>query len=94
MIDGLNYLVQLIIKDQSFTPKKSQLWVPGKSFHIKNCEYLESIDIGGYSFSDYNGKFELINLPSLKSISIGKNVSFTGESNCFVYSSFTIRGMA
>ena len=36
-----------------------------------NCNKLESISIGKYSFSDYSGEFELLNLPELQSISIG-----------------------
>ena len=42
-----------------------------KIFHILNCESLESIDIGEYSFSDFGGDFELKNLPQLQSIQIG-----------------------
>ena len=36
-----------------------------------NCESLESIQIGEYSFSDFAGEFELKNLPQLQSIQIG-----------------------
>ena len=47
-----------------------------KSFQILNCDKLESISIGEYSFSDYGGEFELSNLPELHSIVIGQlNVS-------------------
>ena len=61
-----------------------------KSFHILNCESLESIQIGEYSFSDFGGKFELKNLPQLQSIQIGT----IGSSSCnFRYSSFVIRGI-
>ena len=42
-----------------------------KSFHILNCESLESIQIGPKSFSDFGGDFELKNLPQLQSIQIG-----------------------
>ena len=61
-----------------------------KSFHILNCESLESIQIGEYSFSDYAGDFELMNLPQLQSIQIGTigNKSFN-----FTYSSLMIRGI-
>ena len=60
-----------------------------KSFHILNCESLESIKIGEYSFSDFAGDFELKNLPQLHSIEIGEVgiLSFN-----FCYSSFVIRG--
>ena len=39
-----------------------------KSFHILNCESLEFIQIGRYSFSDFGGE---LNLPQLQSIQIG-----------------------
>ena len=61
-----------------------------KSFHILNCESLESIQIGEYSFSDFGGEFELSNLKSLKSIQIGTIGS--GSFN-FYCSSLVIRGM-
>ena len=56
-----------------------------KSFHVLNCESLESIEIGEYSFSDFGGEFELKNLPQLQSIQIG--------SHDFWCSSFEIRGI-
>ena len=61
-----------------------------KSFHILNCESLESIQIGPKSFSDYGGEFELRNLPQLQSIQIGTigNASYN-----FYRSSFVIRGI-
>ena len=61
-----------------------------KSFHILNCESLESIEIGEFSFSDFGGEFELRNLPSLQSIQIGIEQR---NSNCFYSSSFVIRGI-
>ena len=81
-IDGLNRLKTLIIGRNSFT----QFVVDAenifkKSFHVLNCESLESIQIGEYSFSDFGRKFELNNLPKLKSIQIGtigsKSCNFT-----------------
>ena len=68
-IDGLNRLKSLKIGKRSFTHKKS--WFgkdKSKSFHILNCELLESIQIGEYSFRDFAGEFELKNLPNLASI--------------------------
>ena len=61
-----------------------------QSFHILNCESLESIEIGVNSFSDFGGEFELSNLKSLKSIKIG---SIEMDSRNFVWSSFRIRGI-
>ena len=90
-IDGLNRLKTIKIGNNSFTQKKS--WYgndKSKSFHILNCESLESIQIGEYSFSDFAGDFELKNLPKLQSIRIGTTGS---ESFNFYYSSFVIRGI-
>ena len=61
-----------------------------KSFHILNCESLESIQIGDYSFSDFAGEFELKNLPQLQSIQIGAIESYSGN---FYNSSFVIGGI-
>ena len=88
-IDGLNRLKSLKIGKNSFTQNKNGN-DSSKSFHILNCESLESIQIGEYSFSDFAGDFELKNLPQLQSIQIGKIGS---ESYNFRYSSFVIRGI-
>ena len=61
-----------------------------KSFHILNCESLESIEIGQFSFSDFAGDFELKNLQQLQSIQIGITWS---DSYNFYYSSFVIQGI-
>ena len=61
-----------------------------KSFHILNCESLESIQIGEYSFSDFGGEFELKNLPHLQSIQIGTIKSISCN---FYHSSFVIGGI-
>ena len=90
-IDGLNRLKTIKIGINSFTQKKNYKGNDSsKSFHILNCESLESIEIGKYSFSDFGGEFELKNLPQLRSIQIGtiENRSFN-----FCHSSFVIRGI-
>ena len=75
------------IKENSFTQKKNDYGSDvSKSFHILNCESLESIQIGRYSFSDYAGEFELKNLPQLQSIQIGIYYFYYG-------SSFVVRGI-
>ena len=90
-IDGLNRLKTIKIGNNSFTQKKySDGDDKSKSFHILNCESLESIEIGNYSFSDYAGDFELKNLPQLQSIQIG---TIGSESYNFCCSSFVIRGI-
>ena len=91
-IDGLNRLKTIKIGNNSFTQKRN--WYgedKSKSFHILNCESLESIQIGEYSFSDFGGEFELKNLPQLQSIQIG-TIGSDSSSN-FRYSSFVIRGI-
>ena len=85
-IEGLNRLKTIKIGKKSFTKKKNGSGDnKSKSFRILNCESLESIQIGGYSFSDFAGGFELKNLPQLQSI------QFDGCNFCG--NSFVIRGI-
>ena len=103
LINDLSKLRSLKIGSNSFSKVKLMDWnnddinIPlmealneSKSFHILNCESLESIEIGECSFSDFGGEFELSNLKSLKSIKIG---SIENESYNYLWSSFIIRGM-
>ena len=102
LINDLCELRNLKIGSNSFTQVKAMDWASdakraseaakneSKSFHILNCESLESIEIGAFSFSDFGGEFELSNLKSLKSIKIG---SIENGSWNFFISSFIIRGM-
>ena len=90
-IDGLNRLKTIKIGNNSFTQKKNSYGNDeSKSFHILNCESLESIQIGEYSFSDFAGEFELKNLPQLQSIQIGTNRWYSRN---FCHSSFVVRGI-
>ena len=95
-IDGLNQLKTIIIGIESFTCEKQAGWnyikanKKSKSFHILNCESLESIEIGEFSFSDFAGDFELKTLPKLRSIQIGK---IRSKSCNFYNSSFVIRSI-
>ena len=90
-IDGLNELKSLKIGMNSFTKKKNdKAKDANRSFCLLNCVKLESIEIGIYSFSDYGGGFELINLPKLSTIKIGEIGS---NSYNFFYSSFEIKGV-
>lgn len=61
-----------------------------KSFHVENCYYLQSIEIGEYSFANFAGIFELKNLPNLQTIKIG---IIGNESYNFCCTSFEIRGI-
>ena len=101
-IDGLNRLKSLRIGKNSFTQVKENEWnndyqaaesrviTGSKSFQILNCKLLESIEIGEYSFSDYGGDFELKNLNSLQSITVGK-IGIKSW-NFDIHSSFILRG--
>ena len=90
-INGLNRLKTIKIGNNSFTHAINDYGSDGsKSFHILNCESLESIQIGEYSFSDFAGNFELKNLPQLQSIRIG---TIGNDSYNFYNSSFEIGGI-
>ena len=90
-IDGLNRLKTINIGKNSFTQiKNNAVNDSSKSFHILNCESLESIQIGEYSFSDFAGVFELKNLPQLQSIQIGTIESYSFN---FHFCTFIIRGI-
>ena len=86
-IDGLNRLKTIKIGNNSFTQRKFGN-DRSKSFHILNCESLESIQIGEFSFSDFAGDFGLSNLPQLQSIQIG---TIGRDSHNFYHSSFVVR---
>ena len=83
-IDGLDRLNRLIIGDESYTQMRKAEWdnvdsydeaiklySQSESFRILNCESLELIQIGQYSFSNFGGEFELKNLPQLQYLIIG-----------------------
>ena len=90
LIDGLNRLKTIKIGENSFSYySNGNNCDKSKSFHILNCESLESIQIGRYGFNDFGGEFELKNLPQLQSIQIG---TMNNESSNFQNSSFMIRG--
>ena len=96
-IDGLKSLKSLKIGKNSFTHLKSNdRWDydkannPSQSFSILNCIELESIEIGEFSFSDYGGGFELLNLPKLSIIKIGYVGSYSFN---FCFSSLEIKGI-
>ena len=94
-IDGLNELKSLEIGGNSFNHMKKddvdmEEFVEltnntSRSFSILNCDKLESIEIDRYSFCDYGGGFELVNLPKLSTIKM--------DSLNFICSSFVIKGI-
>ena len=89
-IDGLNLLKSIKIGKYSFSKvvldKKRD---PSRSFHILNCEHLQSIEIGEFSFADYSGTFDLKNLRSLSVITIGQPGTWSSN---FYYASFIVKG--
>ena len=91
VIDGLGKLKSLKIGINSFTRSINSYGDDtSRSFHLLNCDELESIEIGLFSFSDYGGGFEVRNLPKLSTIIIGDIGDY---SNNFYWSSFEIRGI-
>ena len=91
-IDGLPQLKSLKIGRNSFTKASDpDSKDESKSFHVLNCESLESIEIGESSFCEFAGQFELANLPSLQSLHIG---TVENDSNNFGFSSFAARSMS
>lgn len=100
-INGLYFLKRLRIGKNSFTLVKEReidenseeaeekLNNSARSFHIVNCEQLESIKIAECSFCDFAGEFELGNLPVLKSLKIGTIGRWSFN---FFWSSFVVRG--
>ena len=88
-IDGLNKLKTLKIGINSFTSLIGDN-NSSRSFQILNCDELESIEIGPFSFVDYGNRFELKNLPKLSTIKIGETKV---NSSNFFYSSFEIKSI-
>ena len=95
-MDRLNQLKTIKIGNNSCTQMVSYMWDwekannKSKSFYIMNCESLESIQIGEYSFSDFAGECILQNLPQLQSIRIGTIGRWSGNFCC---NSLVIRGI-
>ena len=91
-IEGLSQLKTIKIGINSFTQHKNGNVENGKSksFYILNCESLEFIQIGEFSFSDFAGDFNLKKLPQLQNLRIGKVGS---ASYNFYNSSFVIRSI-
>ena len=84
-------LVTLKIGQTSFTPiSSSGMSDTSTTFTIKECDKLESIEIGAMSFTDYAGSFQIATLPSLKRLIIG---STSTTSNNFKYGSFYINSI-
>ena len=69
---GLDRLESVVIGKNSFTKHKNRYgYNSNRHFYLKNCERLEELKIGCYSFSDYS-VCEIDNVPSLKVIEMGQ----------------------
>ena len=86
VINGLNHLKSLIIGINSFTIYRNEYGnISSRSFSILNCNELQSIEIGSFSFSDYGCGFEVRNLPNLNSIELGTG-AFSGSLSTIISS--------
>ena len=86
VINGLNHLKSLKIGINSFTIYRNEYGnISSRSFSILNCNELQSIEIGSFSFSDYGGGFEVRNLPNLNAIELGTG-AFSGSLSTIISS--------
>ena len=74
-------LLSLKIGNNSFYNEDSNKLI-NRAFYINNNSKLLSIEIGEYSFGNYNGDFKVMSNPKLQSLTIG---SIENESNNFMY---------
>ena len=74
-------LLSLKIGSKSFYNEDSNKLI-NCAFYIYNNAKLLSIEIGEYSFGNYNGDFKVMSNPKLQSLTIG---SIENESNNFMY---------
>ena len=75
-------LLSLKIGNNSFYNETSNNALINRPFSIYNNSKLLSIEIGEYSFANYNGDFKVKSNPKLQSLIIG---SIENESNNFMY---------
>ena len=94
VLNRMNHLRRLKIGKCCFTPftertNLSQSASFASSFQVTNCPVLRRIEIGAFSFRDYSGGFELLNLPHLEELKIGV---LHKESSNFLNSDFILHG--
>ena len=107
VVNRFNTLKSLKIGDRSFSKIKSiSDWDYDRvkndcmyRFQISNCNELESVEIGRFSFVTFRDNFVLQNLPKLTTIKIGSIESDISKSNNwgwsanFAFASFVVEGM-
>ena len=91
-IVGLRQLREITIGENSFT-KKGYKPEDGtdasRRFCLKDCEFLQELQIGAGSFMDYS-VCEIENLPNLRQLQIGEPKS-VGNRGCFHWSSLELK---
>ena len=94
-VDGLKLLRSISILQSSFTRvgyrvTETEARETDRHFGVLNCPQLTSIGISSYSFAEWDGEFELKNLPALESIQIGSRKY--GDSYSFYHSTPSMNG--
>ena len=94
-VDGLKLLRSISILQSSFTRvgyrvTETEARETDRHFGVLNCPQLTSIGISSYSFAEWDGEFELKNLPALEFIQIGSRTY--GDSYSFYHSTLSMNG--
>lgn len=88
---GFAAVRHLQFQSNSFNSTENQIGSRNEATcQISNCSSLQTIEMGPFSFSDYNNGLQLTKLIDLESITIG---SLEEESDNFIHASFTLRGL-
>lgn len=90
-LDHLTKLDKLVVDQKSFPKGEyvNKTYYPDRSFIIVDCLLLTLIDIGEYSFEEYEGEWKLSEQDKLKKLRI---MSEDKESSNFNGSPFEIKG--
>ena len=95
-VDGFRLLNKITIHEGSFSrvgakfPRTTPQEV-NRYFGILNCPQLTSIHIGPYCFAEWNGEFELRNLPALEVLEFGSSSESTSYS--FYHKALSMSGI-
>ena len=94
-VDGLKLLRSISILQSSFTRvgyrvTETEARETDRHFGVLNCPQLTSIGISSYSFAEWDGEFELKNLPALEFIQIGSRKY--GDSYSFYHNTLSMNG--
>ena len=95
-VDGFRLLNKITIHEGSFSrvgakfPRTNPQEV-NRYFGVLNCPQLKSIYIGPYCFAEWNGEFELRNLPALEVLEFGSSSESTSYS--FYHKALSMSGI-